>query len=484
MEMWLIYKRAFILLRETKYLLLLAVIAGIVVALVVNALTPPKYEARVVFRVTWDSYFVNEGALREANQREERLGQDEMETQKKIVMDRLLTREVMHKTLELVGSNRDLVDITPDQLLKKVDNTTSKGTETFQTTVEASSPELAKRLADSLAQAFIEETSTIAKADRTYIKDFLEKRFNETELQLKKARDSKEKYLVETSTVNPNDKEAELLTLNRNVELELAVHEARAVGTAAQYQKLVSGYRDKKKSFQLDQDIIIVKEMRSYIAELQVRRAYIATKFTPTNPQITSFDKAIEALQTQLTELENNPYSGYVAADIEKEVIRLNADAAGAFASARSLRERQRLILDQILKLPEQEKHYANLDDQEKILLQRRIMITNSLEQAVLNEKLRPINVRVASYAELPLMPFSPNKSRNIGVFTGVFLAIMLIYIVVREIVRQPVRTVAEAEKILGVPLLTSMLAVESGSFPKWRKLFFKEKSLSKRREL
>lgn len=457
MEIWLIYTRAFIIMRESKYLLLLAAIAGFSVALGVNSLMAPKYDATVVFRVTSDPYFSTSGVLKEGNPRDEDQSAEQLENQKKIAMDRLLTREVMGATLLLLGDKSEFLGVTPDELLKNVSNSTTKGSETFRTTVEASTPVKAKQLADSLARAYIEEALNVAKADRTYIKDFLDKRFSETEAQLKKARDAKEKYLLETSIVDPNKKQVELLTLNRTIEQEAISGEARAIGSAAEYRQLLAGYHDKKRKFELDQDIGIIKDIRSYISELEVRRNYMATKFTPANPQIVSFDKAIEVLKKQLADLENNPYSGYINADIEKEIIRLSAEVSGSLANARALREKQQAVLEEIALLPGEEKRFTNLSDAEDVMVQRRTILTNSLEQAILNERLLPINVRIASNSELPLAPISPNKSRNILIFTIAFVFVTMLVLVVREVVRQPVRTIAEAEKLLNLKLLTAI---------------------------
>ena len=83
--------------------------------------------------------------------------------------------------------------------------------------------------------------------------------------------------------------------------------------------------------------------------------------------------------------------------------------------------------------------------------------MSKNLEQAVLNERILPINVRIYDYAREPENAVSPNKPRILitGLLLGLIVSCMALLL--REIVLRPLRLLVEAREILQMPVLAAV---------------------------
>jgi len=339
----------------------------------------------------------------------------------------------------------------------------------------ARSPELAKKLADTYANAYVEYTLDDVRYSARVLREFLQQQVNKIETQLKIQEDSlklvKEKFGVFAALALENSQEStkELLRTLTTLEMEksqsiaereeakkkieILKNQIEGKGFLAKYRELAElpGLSNNPQ----------VQELQNKIISLEIKKAELMEKYTEKHPEIQAIEKQIEATRKNLQSiLKSLAFSGPSAGDplfqkLATDFISNEALALALEAKVSALDKVIRAYEKKISFLPTQELTYARL--KRKIEATKTVynMLLQKLEETRIQEASQISDARVLDYALLPKSPISPKKKLNIilGLILGTMLGIFGAFIA--EYLDNTVKSAKEVEEITSKPVLS-----------------------------
>ena len=339
----------------------------------------------------------------------------------------------------------------------------------------ARSPELAKKLADTYANAYVEYTLDDVRYSARVLREFLQQQVNKIETQLKIQEDSlklvKEKFGVFAALALENSQEStkELLRTLTTLEMEksqsiaereeakkkieILKNQIEGKGFLAKYRELAElpGLSNNPQ----------VQELQNKIITLEIKKAELMEKYTEKHPEIQAIENQIEATRKNLQSiLKSLAFSGPSAGDplfqkLATDFITNEALALALEAKVSALDKVIRAYEKKISFLPTQELTYARL--KRKIEATKTVynMLLQKLEETRIQEASQISDARVLDYALLPKSPISPKKKLNIvlGLILGTMLGIFGAFIA--EYLDNTVKSAKEVEEITSKPVLS-----------------------------
>lgn len=340
---------------------------------------------------------------------------------------------------------------------------------------KAESPQLAKKIADAYAEAYVEYTLDDARYSARVLREFLENQVYKLEKDLREKEDSlklvKEKFgaFVALAVENTGESTRELL----NILTDFEKMKSQALIERAQALKKQEIIRDqlvkrgilKGSDSQAQLTLLTnnpqINELLDRIIELEIKRAKLLERYTPKHPEVQAIDSQLKiardnirmvltGVTTQGKTIEN-PFMEKMLLDfVDNEVNYLVLDAK-VRALDRVLKEYEK----RINYLPSQQLLYARLT--RKIEAARNIynLLLEKLEEARIQEASQISDARVLDYALLPKSPVSPKKRLNVmlGFILGLMMGIFGAFVV--EYLDTAVKDPKEVEDIVKKPVLS-----------------------------
>jgi len=344
--------------------------------------------------------------------------------------------------------------------------TPTKETFVFEIRCRTAKREQTAAIANAAAAAFVEYSreanGSESKRAREFIGGRLEdsrREFEEARQQLKAFKDRQRTVLLDeelTSRIREAARlEAALTDNSKEIDgLKAEIAEfARQLGQQGRYLQSSSTTADNP----------VMVDLRKELSKLQVERSALLAKLAPANPQVTVLDERIAEIEGLLGKGE--------ARIVSEETSSLNAVYQGLDqkslldqANLQKLQAEREKLLDTI---EARRAAFATTADvqSEQVKLQLALTTTEETyrlgkrryDEARIRELENVSDIRVVSPAAAPIYPTGPIKIYQAGV--SLFLAALLglLAALVLDFFNHRLLTVADAERALGLPVLTAI---------------------------
>jgi uncharacterized protein involved in exopolysaccharide biosynthesis len=209
-----------------------------------------------------------------------------------------------------------------------------------------------------------------------------------------------------------------------------------------------------------------VDDAKSQLLALQLKEQDLLRKFTETNPLVVSVRREMEIVRTFITRQEQDikgrmqTGQNVVYLDLEREMNRLQAELPSQEAKAASLGRQIAQLNLQIPTLDMTEMALENLKRDVAVSDRNYRTYLEKVEDARILEDLnrqKSANISVIQQAAVPVEPVSPRKLLNIalGLILGALAGLGIAF--VTEFSAQGLSTPGSVERVLGLPVLTTI---------------------------
>jgi capsular exopolysaccharide synthesis family protein len=312
-------------------------------------------------------------------------------------------------------------------------------------------PEMAKKVANTLADVFVKNNLDRETKGSTNAADLLAKQIADLQLRIQREQEERLNYATNhnlpTDINNSPDANLEAKRLatysNQLLEAENLRKEAKAkyeAAASATDPNAIPEVRDDGR----------IQKLRETLDRLQQKRAELLVIYTPEWPDVKKVDEQIKPIQEALDkaprEIVASLKSRYEAAASRENSIKESYSHQTGVTSAQSAAQIQLSVLMQNLETDKQT--YNTLLQRE-----RELQITK-------NDK--PNNVRVTDYGKLPREPIGPPRLRNIAIafllslMAGIGLAFLLDYL------DDTLKTVDDVDRYIHLPALALIPATRN----------------------
>jgi polysaccharide biosynthesis transport protein len=302
-------------------------------------------------------------------------------------------------------------------------------------------PELAQKIANTLADVFINNNLARATLGSTKAEDLLAKEIANFQTKIKRQQEAqfnyaKAKGLPMTSDPGANLEAARLATLSQ----QLLTAENERKNLQSQYEAA------KKESDQFSipdvQTSGRIEKLRERISALKEREAALLMVYTSEWPEVKKIEAQLKPLEAELQKAPAEVVSAmqrrYEAATARENMLKRSYEQQRGTTTQQTRDQIEMLAMSQEI---ETDKQYLNT----LLQRQRELQVTSSD---------RPNEVSVSTYSRLPKEPVGPPRLRNIMVafmlslVAGIGLAFLL------DFLDDTIKTVEDVDRYLHMPAL------------------------------
>jgi succinoglycan biosynthesis transport protein ExoP len=316
-----------------------------------------------------------------------------------------------------------------------------RGTRLVAIAYNARNPELAAKIANSLASEYIQQDvdSRVNTAEQTRM--WLENQLQETKNKLEASEAKLQNYARSSGLLYTSPKGTPAEETEEKLQFlahDLSETEAKRASLEARYKTLAAG-ADAKED---EADSGPLVEIQSHLVDLRRQRAALASQYTPEYSKVKELDAQIATLQ-DAEEKERKRWVDKLYSAYQTEVAhqKLIEDA---------YKHQTEVVTDQASKainynvLKREVETNRNLYD----------ALLSGMKEAGVNASARVRNARIVDSAEPPRLPFSPHPTRSgiIGLIAGLMLGAA--FVLATENNDRRVKRPGTAQSYLNIPEL------------------------------
>ncbi|HUV86489.1 MAG TPA: polysaccharide biosynthesis tyrosine autokinase [bacterium] len=320
--------------------------------------------------------------------------------------------------------------------------------------VKGRDPKKVSRLANVVADVYVEASLEEKKLQATTTRIFIEEQIERTANNLREAEIALETFKRETGILDMSAETRQYVTLLGNLESQLLEESLDRRISAVELDILKrrrAALSGEGEAFPTEEVLIsrfaagsALQQLENRIIELQRRRAELVQTRTPEHPLVGAVDAEIAAAEGELRRgLSDALEHGELATNVElgEEKVAMIEEAIADYRDLTASLPRKEMELNRLVRAYQvNEQVYTTL--------------LEKLQEAKINEAMRTADIRVVDYALVPRVPVSPNYAKNIlvGILLGVFLGVGVAYML--EFADTSLNTVEEVERRLGTPVI------------------------------
>lgn len=416
--------------RERAKIIAAAVAAGLVLAVIATLMTTPMYRADVILEV-------NPPQVQILNENERAGGEavanwDLIATQVGLLSSRTLAERVAQDlnlandpaVVPQTGNARDRLRIATNVVAGGLEVETPKDGQLVTYRYVSSSPELAAKIANGIADGFINSSLQRKFDSSNYARTFLQQQINKTRADLEKSERALVQYAQSQGIINiSNDKGATGDTNSLQGESLVALNTALAEATARRV--LAEGnYRQARTASAGSAATQSTSALRGVKAGLEAEYQDKATLLKPDHPDMVALKSRIDELNRQIGAEQSRVAGGQTAS--------LLAEYRAAASAESALRSRVNALRGSVLDLRGRSIQYN--------ILQRELDTNRSLYDALLQSfkevgvtgGIGKAPVSIVDRADVPTAPYKPNLLFNLlvglvlGLLGGIALAVLM----------------------------------------------------------
>lgn len=375
----------------------------------------------------------------------------------------LRSRTVAERAAAALGYEWDVHSSDFEGFRKSISVQPVTGTDTIRISVQNEDPHEAARVANALANAFIEFSRDMNRTEATNARLFIEEQLGVVEQQLRDAELALQTYREETRILNPSE-EARLI-LGRVTTLEAEYAQAQLA-----YEETMTRLDEVRRRLEAEDPTLIssttisnnpmVTTYRSTIFTLETELAGLLNQYSEEHPQVQSVKAKIAEAERQLAnEVERivsnetrtfNP----IYQSLLSELTALETDSVLYESRLSALQAQIESAGERLEGLPEKELTLARLLRDQSVAEQIYLLLRNRYEEIRITEAMQAADVAVIDPSIAPKRPIKPRTMLNIAIagFLGIFVGIGLAFVL--EFLDTSFKSVEEVEAYLQLPVM------------------------------
>lgn len=446
-------------IRRHKWIVLATLVVLVTIVTIGTLLTKPVYRAEAKLEIGRETERVAQGRQILEMESASIYNPFFLQTQVDILHSRDLARRVIQKLglsdndefktkgVEGIAENEREVRLV-NAFQRRYDVSVGRQTKVVSLTFDAYSPKLAADVANAISEEYIDWSMENRLQGVSKAKEFLAKRVQEAEANMRQAEAELQQYLAEHRIISLDGDKGNI-TVDRTSELNRQLVEVQ------NERRLAEAVYNRSREVAADELPQVINDgtVQSLTRELSRQKqelANLSAKYQPNFPAVKQVQEQIKQLETQLSEqkakiVKNIETQYHVARNREEDLKNALSQSKGE--AIQQNRETAELgLLRQ--KLETNRKSYEDL--------------LGRLQQAEVESEFRPSNIHIIQKAEIPIAPVKPNKVLNIGLslFIGLALGVGLAFFV--EYLNNTINTAEDVERIVQLPALGGIPSLQS----------------------
>lgn len=370
-------------------------------------------------------------------------------------------------SLQLKDTDGQLVDA--EQMQKQIKAKASRGTDVLTVSYRGNNPTEVADVVNALMEHYLENNVRVNRTEAVAARDFIRKQLPDVEGRVRVAEAALRQF-KEANQVVALQEEARVAVQGIN-DLTNEINRTRAnLADAASrmivLQQQIGLNADQAIAFTNLSQSTAVQQVLTEYRQIQNQLAIQRTRYQPDHPEIVGLLRKEAALKQQLglriTETLNAP------APVSDQSLQLSTlqqgmteNLATAEAERLGLAERVAVLSNALEKyqiragsLPQLEQSQRELERRLQVAQTTYEQLLKRLQEVELAENQNVGNARIISPARVPKQAIAPRKALNLalggilGVCAGILTALLL------DAIDKSVKTVAEAQRLTGYPLL------------------------------
>ncbi|HEY0867668.1 MAG TPA: polysaccharide biosynthesis tyrosine autokinase, partial [Fimbriimonas sp.] len=302
-------------------------------------------------------------------------------------------------------------------------------------------------------------------------REYVERERSRTQSELAAASASLAAYKQASGMIAPSAQVNEVAAASARLRNEL--HAARAEDKAARLKLADLTAQLRSTASEVDYQRTVAENpeyatVRASILELQKELAKVSQVFAPGSPERTDVENQIEAAEKRLERLSAKTVSGQttqrnpVLVQLQTQYSATKADAIVAAAKKSAVEAQARSVSQELMKYPEQERRFAELQQRVDVLKSTYEMLSQRYYSLLIEERSSLPGGMIAAQAEANFEPSSPNVKRNL--ILGLFLALVFGVAagLVSDHLDNKIHRAEDIERLTGLATLALVPEVES----------------------
>jgi capsular exopolysaccharide synthesis family protein len=327
-----------------------------------------------------------------------------------------------------------------NMIAKMITVTTVKDTSIVKVSVRNPDPELAKNVANELANVYNEMLQKFSKNEYTARRMFIESQIPKVEQELKQVEDElkrfKEKnkiYVLDVEAQNLLNTVYQLDTQINNYKIQIEETKARIAAITEQLkrtnQKVVSS-----ETISINP---VVAQLRAKLADLQIQLAGLLNTYSENDERVKTvrnqinetermLKSQIEKVITSQVETINPNYS-----ELYNQLIQANTTLQMLNSSIAAVERMRDSYSSKVAQLPAVEQQLLQLERDRKVKETLYSVLLEKLEETKISEAGVVGRATIIDPAVTPMVPVKPNKKLTLAVggVLGIFLGILMVFL-------------------------------------------------------
>ena len=338
-----------------------------------------------------------------------------------------------------------------------------RSTRLITLTASSDDPEMARLIANTTVEVFIERDISSRRRESTAALDFLSRETEKVAENLRQSEENLKRYKEKEGFAELSEKAR--LMVERLSELE-SLHQSTRISRQELGNRLTEIRSQLKKvskvwvSSTYISDNPLVQMLRSRLTDLEIKHAQLGREFSSDDPQVTYIKAQIEETKKELkrkvktvvagktesiSPIYTELYTKLVSYETEVNALKAKEDALGSLAA-----EYER----EVSKLPQQELALARLERDQQVNAELYTILVKAKNKAEIESASEIGTIEVIDPASNPTRPVKPKKKLNtlLGLISGLIFGAGLAFL--SEYGDKTIKTEDEAKKLLNLPIL------------------------------
>ncbi len=374
------------------------------------------------------------------------------------VAQSIKTRPLLERVVESnnLAADKSFLSITNkpatgEDLLEALDDFTTvklrRGTRLIDVTVKHTNPELTARLANSLVNEFISDNAEQHATTGEFANKALEKQAKTLKDKLEKSEKELQRYKEDSNSSSLDERQNTVVTELKELSTKGTEAKSARIKLESDYDQVLalSNNPDALLTIHAVSVDLSVIAAKTSLNKAENEFAALKQRYKEKHPKYVQAQTQLASLHDDLTE------------SVSKAALGLKAGLEAARASEKALESALRAQETSALALNKLSIQYGVLSREVESDRAMYESVLKTMKETSVTKEIKPMKIRVVQPAFTPKKPFSPRRVMIValsamgGIFGGLLLALGLNFI------DSSIKTVDEAERLLGLPVLATV---------------------------
>lgn len=334
-------------------------------------------------------------------------------------------------------------------------------TDMIRIDASGSTPQEATRIADAVAQGFIDLSLEARRAQASAARVFIEDQLKVVTRDLRAAEEAMARFKVQGGNVSLSEETSLKISKLAEFEAQLATSKTERRAIEAQLSRARTELQKRTRIAPATWTASpLIAPLRQQLAALEVELAGLQEQFTAKHPAVLATRAKIAETKAKLSDqllrsLDTQTYTvDPVYQDLSQQTVQGEVTRYALLAKETALGATIERWSGAIKDLPPKELSLARLTRDQKVAEQVYLLLSSKNQEARIAEASVVSDIRIIDRADLPLAPVGPNIPKNavLGGVLGLLIGIVGAFSI--DALDRTFRNADEAERFLGIPLL------------------------------